>query len=549
MTQLVQPRLVNPPDGDPGVYLDFRFGRRAMLFDLGDLAPLTPRELLRVSHVFISHAHMDHVAGFDRLLRLRLHRPRPLAIIGSEGILRQTENRLGAFTWNLLDASSVDFRLTVQEFDGRRLSAAAEFRACEAFRRRDLPPSEFGPGVVLEEPDFTVEAKALDHRVPSLAFALQERLRVNVWRSALEARDLPVGPWIDAAKTAIRAGAADDRCIEIPGHGSVPLGDLRGSVLQVGSGQRVAYVTDTADTAANRDRIIALARDADHLFIEAVFLEEDRDLATATAHLTAHAAGEVARAAGARRVTGFHHSARYADRLGIVAAELAAAADPGTAAREETLPTAGQAEPHWLRRWRKQGLSTEAALARFDGLPCVSAEELIGDWRGTELSTGHPLDGLLETLGWRGKRFESADHVDPLIFEPGIALDPARMPLGLALRFLRLARSRPVRAGFALLRGALRANGPAARLAPVRFRGHVGAAMIYDHQPIIDHFRRIDATRLLGLMQARSLPPYFFMLTLEDDGAKARAADQVSPDACTGRGLPHRRGSSLPRAQ
>ncbi|MBS1303492.1 hypothetical protein [Loktanella sp. SALINAS62] len=98
MTQLVQPRLVNPPDGDPGAYLDFRFGRRAMLFDMGDLSPLTLRELLRVSHVSVSHAHMDHVAGTDRLLRLRLHYPRPLRMTGPEGFVRQIESRLEAFT-------------------------------------------------------------------------------------------------------------------------------------------------------------------------------------------------------------------------------------------------------------------------------------------------------------------------------------------------------------------------------------------------------------------------------------------------------------------
>jgi hypothetical protein len=40
--------------------------------------------------------------------------------------------------------------------------------------------------------------------------------------------------------------------------------------------------------------------------------------------------------------------------------------------------------------------------------------------------------------------------------------------------------------------------------------------MIYDRQPIIDHFRRIDEIRLLGLMQARTAPPpYFFLLTAE----------------------------------
>lgn len=74
MRHLFEPRLVNDSFGDPGLYVDFRDERRALLFDLGDIAVLPPRKLLRVSHVFVSHTHMDHLIGFDRLSRVSVGR-------------------------------------------------------------------------------------------------------------------------------------------------------------------------------------------------------------------------------------------------------------------------------------------------------------------------------------------------------------------------------------------------------------------------------------------------------------------------------------------
>ncbi|MDQ2089398.1 hypothetical protein [Marimonas arenosa] len=325
MSLLVQPRLVNVPSGDPGLYLDFQFGQRAMLFDLGDSAPLSPRELIRVSHAFISHAHMDHIAGFERLLRLRLHRPRPLVLLGPPGFVDLMQSRLGGYSWNLLDQTSVDFRLTAQAFDGAQIVEVAEFAARERFTRRDLAVPDLPRGGVCSEAEFEISAAALDHGIPSLAFAFRQRQRFNVWRSALDTLGLPVGPWIDEAKQALRDELPDDHMIAVPGMEPVPLGFLRAQVFETGPGQYFAYVSDAADTSANRARIIGLARGADQLYIEAPFLHADKAIAEATCHLTARAAGEIARIAGVRRVTPFHYSARYGDDVAELAKEVNAA--------------------------------------------------------------------------------------------------------------------------------------------------------------------------------------------------------------------------------
>jgi hypothetical protein len=162
------------------------------------------------------------------------------------------------------------------------------------------------------------------------------------------------------------------------------------------------------------------------------------------------------------------------------------------------------------------GTDLKTALAFFDSLPAVACEEITGRYRGRELATGHPMDGLLEASGWYGKQFDDVDHVHPLLFRsPGgeiFAVDPRKVPMGLAAKAPAAVVARS-QAAVGALKPMLRTSKHRARLRAVEHRGVVTAAMVYDHRPIIDVFRRVDADTLLGVMDLRGSPPYFFVLT------------------------------------
>ena len=314
--------LVNRPLGDPGVLVDLKFERRAILFDIGDVTALPTRKLLRVSDVFVSHTHMDHFAGFDHLLRVCLGRDTGFALYGPGKFIGQLEHKLAAYTWNLVENYATDFVITAHELDVSGHVQRAQFRSRARFEREDLPGEGAPDGVLLDCASFQVRTVPLEHHaIPSLAFAFEEHMHINVWKNRLDELGLPTGQWLTGLKEQVRAGAPDNTPITVhwrTRNGArdriVPLGELKTQVLEFVPGQKVCYVTDVADNPRNREALTRFLRGADLLFIEAVFLDEDRQHAERKAHLTARAAGEIARAAAVRAAVPFHFSARYLGR-------------------------------------------------------------------------------------------------------------------------------------------------------------------------------------------------------------------------------------------
>jgi ribonuclease Z len=168
----------------------------------------------------------------------------------------------------------------------------------------------------------------LDHGVPVLGFALEERMEINILRDKVERMGLAVGPWLRRFKDAILRGADDEEPLDViflPGNNrraeKLPLGVLRREIMKSGPGRKIAYVVDCAFTPENEERIVDLARNADILFIEATFLDADASVAAARRHLTARQAGWLARRANAKRVVTLHYSPRYKGGGDLLAAE------------------------------------------------------------------------------------------------------------------------------------------------------------------------------------------------------------------------------------
>jgi ribonuclease Z len=332
MRHLFEPRLVNDAFGDPGLYVDFRDERRALLFDLGDITRLPPRKLLRLTHVFVTHAHMDHFSGFDHLLRVVLGRKAQIALTGGPGFVAQVEHKLRAYTWNVVHRYEVALGIDAREVGADGTALRARFSSRTGFEREPAAAAAPAGDVLHDETAFRVRGRFVDHDIPCLAYAVEEKAHVSVGKDRVAAAGFGPGAWLRELKHAVLTGARGDTPIDVRWrdrsgeHSAVrQVGELEHLVLGIAPGRRIGYVTDLVYCKANVEALSALLAGVDVLFIESVFLDADADHARRKHHLTARQAGLIARRIGARSVVPFHHSPRYAGRAAQLAAEVNAA--------------------------------------------------------------------------------------------------------------------------------------------------------------------------------------------------------------------------------
>jgi ribonuclease Z len=245
------------------------------LFDGGEGTQVSIRRLnlrwKKITAIFVSHMHADHVTGLPGILMLssQVDRDEPLYIIGPRGIADYIET-----SRRTLDMY-INYEIIVREI--------AE------------------PGTVWEGEGFKVRAFPLRHTKTCYGYALEEEARPGAFHpeQAL-ALGVPRGPlW-----SRLQAGESVTL-----GDGTVVRGDeVMGSAR---SGRKFSYVTDSlyfpdiAREVANSDLLVC----------EGMFEAALEPSAVEKKHMTAVQAARIARdAGGVRKMALIHYSPRYAER-------------------------------------------------------------------------------------------------------------------------------------------------------------------------------------------------------------------------------------------
>ena len=159
---------------------------------------------------------------------------------------------------------------------------------------------------------FIVRSVKLDHSIPCLAYSVEEEFHINIDKALLIRKGLAVGAWLNDFKRILRERTeAMQQIIRICDK-DFKIAEIS-DIARITRGQKISYATDIAINKKNIARLITLIKDSDIFFCEAYFVEKDRERAVERFHLTAKAAGSIAKKAGVKKLELMHFSSKYRD--------------------------------------------------------------------------------------------------------------------------------------------------------------------------------------------------------------------------------------------
>jgi ribonuclease Z len=226
----------------------------------------------RLTRVFLTHGHLDHILGLGGLLSTFLR-------------------------WEAIDEFEI--------FGGRSTLDRVQTLLYDVVLRGNQPPmplklNEIKAGTFFEADDFTVTAFPVTHRGPDcLGYVFEERARRPFLSQKADELGVPFGPERGQLVAGTEITLADGRLI-IPD-------DVLGAWEK---GSKFVVVGDAGRT----DNLLEVCKDADGLVIESTYLDEEADMAKQFSHLTARMACELAAKAGVKKLILTHISRRYREK-------------------------------------------------------------------------------------------------------------------------------------------------------------------------------------------------------------------------------------------
>lgn len=303
---------------DPLLFVRIRPLRRALLFDCGQITHLAKRVVKAIDTIFITHAHMDHIMGIPTLVRHHHASPRPLDIFGPPGIAERVFHLLMGYDWNLFEPDW--FTIRVHEIWPER-TVHHSFIGPEGFARR-FDGEEMRNGREIWSSRYvTVEAELLDHKLPVLAFRIQEKPHFAIDPLLMEQQGLLPGEWIRAFKRSIVKKQTEQAVVVLRRRGDDLLNEAVDDPEELYSAIRadcqcssIGYLSDVGWTAENITRIEILLNDVTLLCANCSFLAADVEKARGSYHLCTVDLNDLAARVAPRYLLPMHLSKSYLHR-------------------------------------------------------------------------------------------------------------------------------------------------------------------------------------------------------------------------------------------